>query len=637
MKILIKLRIFIVLVILVLNLLLLPNLLLFLQVFKEYGFQAPRIFLQSGEFLQNVLQVKDNKNLFEIWVYFQPGVLFLMYMTLFGRRKKHYAADGLGGPEAAGRGQFGTSRWLSEKELDKLSTPWVMREVPGNSDTIIPPQVPANPFDRKCKELKVAGGVVLGMDIKKNKAWLDTQDSNTLIIGTSRSGKSRTFLLPSIWAMAHGQESMVITDPKGEIYRMSNQMLKEKGYDIVLLDFREPGRSRRWNPMYQIIKGLEQGDQAIASDAAWDLAHNLVMQKGDEKESVWTDGQQSVIAALALAVSMDAPKTSLKNMTSVYENLVELGKVEKVMVGPTIQDFIRLNYYFENLPQGHIAKRAYATAALSPEKMRGSFFSNTLATLRLFSDPGISYITAEQDHDLAGVGKRPTAVYIVVPDEKTTKHVLASLYVNQTYQALIQLASENNDRIPVRTNFLLDEFGNMPTIPDFDNKVTASLGRGIRWHLIIQDFQQMRKKYSDSTDTIKGNCHTWVYLLTTDPKTAEEISKKTGKYTVQTESYSSSSQDKRGVSHGQSEALTGRSLLTPDEILRWPVEQSLVFRARSHPVRLPLPDISKWKDAAIKMNPNTERGRYVGVVSAEVYLLQNNSNQEISEEEETIF
>lgn len=510
------------------------------------------------------------------------GILWLLWPD--DKRRKNFVRDGVGGPDAAGQGQFGTSRWQSPAETDATTTVWFT------------------------EELLNKGGIVLGMEIgrkDKEKVWLDTIDSHTLIIGTTRSGKSRTVILPTIWTLAEAGESMILTDPKGELYATTHKHLRKKGYKVTLIDFRKPGKGNRWNPMLPVIRAVEEGNIAEASEAAWDIA-SMFVKRPSSGDQVWADGAESTIAALILAVAMEADHKSFKHMTSVYQTLTELGETLKDEDG---NDIVLLNEYFKTLARGSAARTAFGTARLAPERMRGSFFSSVAATLRLFADPSISYLTADQDHELTDVGKQKTAVFLVIPDEKKTRHVLAALYVDQTYQSLVSLADENNGRIPVRVNCLLDEFGNMPAIPDFATKITVSLGRGIRYHMVVQDFAQLDDKYGQANArTIRGNCHTWLYLLTTDFDTAKKISEQLGSYTIETEGHSSSSRSHDvSTSSSRSSSLTKRQLLTPDEILRWPVERALVIRARQFPARLNLPDISKWK-ANADLVPDYEKG-----------------------------
>ena len=145
----------------------------------------------------------------------------------------------------------------------------------------------------------------------------------------------------------------------------------------------------------------------------------------------------------------------------------------------------------------------------------------------------------------------------------------------------MDLANQHKGRLPIRVNYLLDEFGNIPAIADFTTKITTAGGRGIRFTLAVQGIDQLSEHYPHRENTIMGQCWTWIYILTSDIKTAELISLKCGNYTVATESYSSSAQVSGTRSEGVSQGLTSRPLIMKDEVLRWPVDFALVLRTRS--------------------------------------------------------
>lgn len=602
-----KIRIFVASVILLLDVFLVPSILKFPLMLVEHGPSTPTVWFDefhSIEALKLVFQDTKFRTLYLV----SQGFIFCLILVVFWRdipsRKKKL--KDIGGPEAAGSGQHGTSRWQTEKETDQTTTVW------------------------KTNETLNIGGVVLGMEQqnKCHKVWLDTEDTHTLVIGTTRSGKTRTMIFPTIWTLAHAGESMVLSDPKGELYARTSEFLKKQGYKVILLDFRNPRRGNKWNPMNQIVKAIEEGDQSLAAELAWDIA-NMISPHSGKGERIWTDGQQSVLAALILGVAMEADSKEQKHLTSVYHTLIEYGKTVITEDGMQI---IPLNLFFESLPQGHIAKSAFGTAQLAPSRTRGSFFTGVSSELKLFADPSISYLTSQQDHIIENIGKEKTAVFLVIPDEKSTRHILASLYISQCYTSLVQVATENNDRLPVRTHFLLDEFGNLPAISEFDKKITVSAGRGIRYTLIVQDFQQLKKLYNENASTITGNCHTWLYLLTTDDVTAEKISKKTGKYTVETESYSSTVLD-RGHSRGFSGGITGRPLLTADEVLRFPKNHSLVLRARQFPAYLTMPDLSQWQaDQDFVSIKQSNEVQTIPLTDIWIPNLQNEEIEEIYEE-----
>ncbi|KRE45498.1 VirD4-like conjugal transfer protein, CD1115 family [Paenibacillus sp. Soil522] len=538
--------------------------------------KVPRLWLEQFSLTDSWTLLLADPQSQKLFLVLQGFLLLLIFMIVLQGGKKN-SIVGVGGPPAAGNGHYGSSRFQTMKELGKTTTHW-----------------PFGTMEQKVKGtmVPIKGGIVLGASLAKKFAWTITEDLHTLIIGITRSGKTRRTVLPTIWQLAYAGESMILTDPKSELFDLTSDYLKKMGYKIVYLDFRKPGRGNRWNPMAQVVSAIEKEDMAEAIQQAWSIANMFVYSKpGAEKgEPIWRNGAESVIAALILAVTMEAPNPKQKHMTSVYKMLAELGEPVKT---PDGEEYVPINEYFKSLPRDHPARDALATARLAPEKMRGSFFSDVSALLRLFSDPSIAYLTGQQDHDLHQSGVEKTATYLIIPDEDKTRHSLAALYADQSYRALVELANQNKGRLPVRVNYLLDEFGNMPAIKDFDAKLTVSGGRGIRWHLIVQAFQQLKSIYPTTSDTIRGNCHTLIYLLTQDTETAKDISLKCGKYTIQTQNTSTTVRS-HDTSSGTSTGLTGRDLLTIDEILRWPEDFSLVLRARQFPAKVPLPDLSYW-------------------------------------------
>jgi len=349
---------------------------------------------------------------------------------------------------------------------------------------------------------------------------------------------------------------------------------------------RNPYRSNQWNPLLSVASALEAGDYSTASQNAWDIANIITNQQPQTGvDPIWPQSQESLTAALILAVASFAPDDS-KHLGSVYEMLHRLG----ANGGDMLDD------YFRSLPKDHPASSAYGVAALSEDRLRSSIFTGTAAQLRLWADPAVVWLTSRQNHDLDIAGREKAAIFIVIPDERGTRNVLATLYIAQSYQALVDLANANGGKLPQKVNFLLDEFGNLPPIPEFDRKITVAAGRGMRFLLAVQDLSQIKAKYKELSQTITGNCATWVYILTTDLDTARVISGKTGQYTVRTESYSSQVRH-TDYSHSTTEGLTGRPLLLPDEVLRWPADRALILQARCNPAQLPLPDLSKWPAA----------------------------------------
>jgi type IV secretion system protein VirD4 len=558
----IKFRHFILLLLVLSDLLLAPLVLRLPLFLKAQGFK-PGLEAWKKETLAHpltgpALLVQDEK-MRNTWIWLQPAFGAAALSILWpATRRKSKARDDIGGPEAAGQGQHGTARWRTRKEIARTLTPW---DLTG----------------------KIPGGFVVGAEAgNRFTAWLDVGDTHCLVLGATRSGKSRRIIMPTIWALARAGQSMLVTDPKGELYAMAAGYLRRQGYRVVLIDFRDPGRGSRWNPLDPVVKALQEGNIPAASQAAWDIGNIITHQQPHYGDSIWPQAQESLTAALALAVADQAPEGA-KHLASAYALLTELGSGG----GEKLDD------YFRRFPQGHPARAAYGVAALSEDRLRSSIFTGTAAQLRLWADPEVAWLTAVQDHDMDSIGREKAAVFLVVPDERSTRNVLATLYISQVYQALVDTAYRCGGRLPVQVNFLLDEIGNLPPVPDFDHRLTVAAGRGMRFLLAVQDLGQLKDKYKEAAGTIVGNCATWVYLSTTREETAKTISAMTGQYTVRTESYSSQVRA-ADYSSGTTEGLAGRPLLLPDEVRRWPKGWALILQARENPARLPLPDISEW-------------------------------------------
>lgn len=435
-----------------------------------------------------------------------------------------------------------------------------------------------------CEHPQTAG-VVVGSNGKE--AWLTQPhvgNPHVLVLGATRSGKSRRVIMPTVWAASQARESMILTDPKGEIHAYTKEWLQRRGYKVVLLDLLHPARGNRWNPLHAVGEAYKNEDMEEAARLAWEIGHILSWSEGPGSDPIWPQAEESLIAALCLATAMEAPEEA-RHMGSAYRMLTELGH----------QGGESLDGWFGQLPPEHPARLAYGTAALSESRTRSSIYTGTAAHLRLWGEPGIAWMCAASDHDPAEAGRKPMAIFLLMPDEAGARRYIASLYINQAYSALAHVARESGGKLPVPVWFLLDEVGNIGRLPGITEKLTVAAGRNIRFVLAIQAIAQLAHVYGDkAAEIILGNCDTWLYLRTADVDTARAISAKAGTYTVRTLSM----QRRNGFMGGGTEAAAGRALLTPDEVLRWPSGQSLILQAGQFPARLPLVDMSAWPAAS---------------------------------------
>jgi type IV secretion system protein VirD4 len=472
--------------------------------------------------------------------------------------------------QAAATATHGSSRWRKPAELGAT--------------------LQRTPTDRPA-----AAGVVVGSDGRAaHLTRPEVGNPHALLLGATRSGKSRRVILPMVWCLGHRKESMILTDPKGELHAHSGAWLRSQGYEVVQIDLLRPARGNRWNPLAGIVRAIEAGDAEEASRQAWEIGNVLAFSDhGHGADPIWPQAAESTIAALALGAALEAPEGA-RHPATMYRILADLGGDG--------EGGASLDEWFRSLPAGHPARLAYGTAALSESRTRSSIFTGTAANLRTFADPGVAWLTAESDHDPADAGRKPTAIFLLLPDEAGARRPIASLYVAQAYSALAAVAREAGGRVPVPVWFLLDEFGNVGKLPGIAEKLTVSAGRGIRFLLAVQSLAQIDHIYGPQVrEIVTGNCDTTLFLRAADEATASAISRKAGTYTVRTQSL----QRRAGATVGISgtEGATGRPLLTPDEVLRWPLGEALILQAGQYPARLPLADLSAWRAAAAAFRP----------------------------------
>lgn len=471
-------------------------------------------------------------------------------------------------PVPAGNGQHGSERFLREDEKEELF------EVFKFSGT--------ETFDKK-------GGIVVQMTKKKGveQIFYLSGDIHSLIFGATRAGKTRRILLETMWLQIMSGISVICSDVKGELFYYTSPFARAHGYKVYDMDLRKPEKSIHYNFLQPIIDAKEQGDLAKAIDYTWDLVSVLV---GEQKgEPLWYNGETATIAAVILIVVCEAPK-KFQNLTNVYYFL-------SYMCTPDDYGNTPINAYLESLPQSHPAVGVFKMATIAPFKTRSSFYTSALGTLRLFTNPKVAEMTSKSDINLKDIGREKSILYMMIPDEKKTLYPLVSLFVTQAYMLQVELANENGLRLPVDTDYDLDEAGNFPKIPILGNILSAGASRGVRANLVIQDYQQLESKYKEDFKNIRTNCQLKIYLKSDDNDTLKNISDSIGDYTVEVSSASSSLQDgkKSSVNLSSSASLAGRKLMTTAELRRIKSPYSVCMLTGEYAGINILPDLSEYR------------------------------------------
>lgn len=365
-----------------------------------------------------------------------------------------------------------------------------------------------------------AAGVPLILNDKE--MWVDNSEYHSLVIGATGSGKTQTVIFPTVYGLAKARESMVITDPKGEIYEKTSNMLRDKGYQILLLNFRDPQNGNAWNPMTLPYKMYKAGLQDKAIELLDDLALNILYDDSNKNaDPFWEKTSADYFSGLALGLFEDAKEEEI-NINSI--NLMSTVGEDKFGGSTYIKE------YFNGKDPASAASINAAGTITAPSETKGSILSVFRQKVKLFaSRENLSEMLSHSDIDLESIGEKPTAVFIVIQDEKKTYHSLVTILLKQIYETLISVAQKHGGKLPIRTNFLLDEFANMPPLKDVTTMITAARSRKIRFTMIIQNFAQLDSVYGkEDAETIRGNCGNIIYLITTELKALEEISKMCG-------------------------------------------------------------------------------------------------------------
>ncbi len=412
-----------------------------------------------------------------------------------------------------------------------------------------------------------AAGVALCYD--KNNLWVDDGEYHTLVIGSSGSGKTRCVVNPLVNILAKKGESMIVTDPKGEIYQGSAERLKELGYNVIVLNFRDPARGSAWNPLTLPYHYYKVGNKDKATELLDDVASNILYDQANKNDPFWEKSAADYFSGLALSLFENA-KEEETNLNSI--SIMSTEGDERIGTSHYI------NEYFNLMGKKSNAYIFAANTIDAPSDTQGGILSTFRQKIRLFaSRENLSEMLGHSDFDMRDIGKGKTAVFIVIHDEKTTYHGLATIFIKQCYETLVDVAQENGGKLPFRTNFILDEFANMPPLKDVDAMVTAARSRLMRFTFIIQNFAQLNDVYGkEVAEVIRGNCGNTLYLISTELAALEEISKMCGE-----------------VKSKEKDKTASRPLVTVTDLQHLKFGDAILIRLRSHPFKTKLPMVDK--------------------------------------------
>lgn len=567
-----------------------------------YASAFTAIFLDST--LKNPEQIKfvtdpvamkqyiSNNEQIRMFTIFFFVILLLGIITLLVGGKSSFKVDmieitpEIHTPVPVGQGQHGTAKWLPNEKFDQVF------------DSVI--------IDSKKlmegKEHIPAGGLVIGKeDIKKSffsrkikeKIYLITKDLHALIIGATRSGKTRNVVIETITMLILAGENVFIPDLKGEIRDYTEDTAKRCGYETICINFINPYESDRKNFLEPIVQTLRRKDISQAIEETWSLVSQLVGEPPEHGDKLWNDGEAATLAASIMAVCYDnQDHPEYQNLTNVFYFITEMCS--------EYRGALPLQFYIDSLPEDHPAKILLAATKVAAMRTRSSFYVSAIMTLKLLTIPAINQMTNASDFDIEKLieeGKK-VIVYLCLPARDKTYFPLASLVLRQLSDQIDYLAdAKYGGRIPKRWTFVDDEIGNFTKITNMRQQTSFGTGKGIRHFMFIQSYAQLDDVYGEKvSQIIQDNADIKIYLRSPNPTTKKKISEDLGNYT--TRSYSKSNNTpsgtfRNGGSDGESSNLMGRPLLYPDEVGKLKRPYSLVM-SDSDPAIMYAPDLSQY-------------------------------------------
>lgn len=453
------------------------------------------------------------------------------------------------------KGTYGTSGWMSRKEMAGVL--------------------------ELVADLHGYQGIVLGMLERKAVCVLEKTrlNSNLAVYGASGSMKTRSFCMNRILQGVSRGESLVICDPKSELYEKSSEYLRDKGYTVRVFNLVSPENSDSWNCLCEV-----EGQELMAQ-----LFVDVIIKNttgGGKGDHFWDSAEMNLLKALVLYVDKGYPPEN-RNMGQVYQLI-------------TLNSETALNSLFEVLPINHPAKAPYSLFKQASDSVRSGVIIGLGSRLQVFQSELIKKITAKDEIDLELPGQKPCAYFLVTSDQDSTFDFLASLFLSFVFIKLVRYADRNCEggRLPVPVHVLGEELTACGTIPDLSRRLSVIRSRNISMSCVFQNLAGLQNRYPlNLWQEILGNCDVQLFLGCTDPLTAEFVSSRTGLASVAVSSKSKQPGTWRisnyTPEYRETSGVGKRPVLTPDEVLRLPIDEALVIIRGKKTLKVDKMDYSK--------------------------------------------
>ncbi|WP_143464023.1 VirD4-like conjugal transfer protein, CD1115 family [Levilactobacillus enshiensis] len=395
---------------------------------------------------------------------------------------------------------------------------------------------------------------------------------NIFVVGGPGSYKTQSVVITNLFNET--ENSIVVTDPKGELYEKTAGIKLAQGYQVHVVNFANMAHSDRYNPFDYIQRDIQ----------AETVATKIVQSENAEgKKDVWFSTQRQLLKALILFV-MNHREPKERNLAGVTNIL------QKFDVEPDKDETDSpLDSLFLDLTMTDPARRAYELGFKKAKgEMKASIIESLLATVSKFVDAEVADFTGFSDFDLKEIGNDKVVLYVIIPVMDNTYESFINLFFSQLFDELYKLAADNHAKLPHQVDFILDEFVNLGKFPKYEEFLATCRGYGIGVTTICQTLTQLQALYGkDKAESILGNHAVKICLNAANDVTAKYFSDLLGKSTVKVETGSESTSHSKEESHSKSDSYsyTSRSLMTPDEIMRMPEDQSLLIFSNARPVK----------------------------------------------------
>ena len=519
--------------------------------------------------------------------------------------------------KTVGDGQHGTARWATKSEIQKIYnhipfTPEKWRKQAAKGETPTVSRIVKRRFFKKKKEQPeeaLPQGIVVGCTGGKHHttAMVDTGDVHALMIGAAGVGKTAFWLYPCIeYACASGM-SFLSTDTKGDVMRNYGNIAKGYGYNVSVIDLRNPTRSNGNNLLHLVNKYMDLYQQenkliykAKAEKYAKIISKTIILSGMDAasfgQNAYFYDAAEGLLTATILLVA-EFCEPQKRHIVSVFKIIQEL------LAPSNRKGKNQFQQLMEMLSEDHKAKWYAGSALNGGEQSMASVMSTALSRLNAFLDSELEQLLCfDTEIDAEKFCNEKSAIFVIMPEENPNTFFMISLIIQQLYREILAVADENGGKLQNRCVFFCDEFGTLPKIESAEMMFSASRSRRLQIVPIIQSFSQLDKNYGkEGAEIIVDNTQLTIFGgFAPNSSSAEVLSKALGSRTVMSGSVSRSKNDP-----SQSLQMIERPLLTPDELKSMPKGQFVVMKTGVHPMRVRLKLFYKWGIHFDKDNPYT--------------------------------